>query len=72
MDQAKALVWHAAAVAANIHIFAMSYEESVSCFKRLENLEKIRRTNGSSPTLHVDYEKSITSSVGVGKSNKTS
>jgi hypothetical protein len=31
--QAKATEWHAAMVAANIDIFSMSYEESVSYFK---------------------------------------
>jgi hypothetical protein len=36
---------------ANIDIFGMSYEESVTYFKRLENLEKIRRTNGPNPSL---------------------
>jgi hypothetical protein len=48
LDQAKARVpeWHEAMVNANIDIFEMSYEESVFYFKRLENLEKIRRTNG--------------------------
>jgi hypothetical protein len=33
-------------VNANIDIFEMTYEESVSYFKRLDNLEKIRRSNG--------------------------
>jgi hypothetical protein len=43
----------------------MSYEELLSYFKCLENLEKIRRINGPSPaTLPVDNEKSVTSSVG--------
>jgi hypothetical protein len=37
--------WHEAMVNANIDILEMFYEESVSYFKRLENLEKIRRTN---------------------------
>jgi hypothetical protein len=36
-----------------IDIFEMSYEESVSYFKRLENLEKIRCTNGPSPPSSV-------------------
>jgi hypothetical protein len=72
LDQAKAPEWHAAMVAANINIFAMSYEEFVSYFKRLENIEKIRRTNGPSPMLHVDNKKSVTSSIGTGKSNKSS
>jgi hypothetical protein len=40
LDKAKGPEWHAAMVAANIDIFAMSYEELVSYFKRLENLEK--------------------------------
>jgi hypothetical protein len=52
LDQAKA--WdpelHEAMVNAEIDIFEMSYEESVSYFKRLENLEKIRRTNGPNPS----------------------
>ena len=67
LDQAKAPEWHEAMVAANIDIFEMSYEESVSYFKRLENLEKIRRTNGPAPTLPVDNKKHVTSSVGKAK-----
>jgi hypothetical protein len=44
-----------AMVNSNIDIFEMSYEECVSYFIRLENLEKIRRTNGLSPaSLPVD------------------
>jgi hypothetical protein len=57
LDQAKAWdpEWHEAMVNANIDIFEMTYEESVSYFKRLENLEKIRRTNGLNPSsLPVD------------------
>jgi hypothetical protein len=52
LDQAKAwdLEWHEAMVNANIDIFEMSYEESVSYCKHLENLEKIRRTNGPNPS----------------------
>jgi hypothetical protein len=46
LDQDKASEWHEAMVNASIVIFEMSYEESVSYFKRLENLEKIRCTNG--------------------------
>jgi hypothetical protein len=51
IDQTKALYpeRHEAMVNSNIDIFEMSYEEYVSYFKRLENLEKIRRTNGPSP-----------------------
>jgi hypothetical protein len=57
-------------VSANIEIFEMSYEESVSYFKRLENLEKIRRTNGPNPSsLPVDNKKSVTSSVGKSSNN---
>jgi hypothetical protein len=55
LDQAKAPEWHEAMVNANINIFEMSYEESVSYFKRLENMEKIRCTNGPNPSsLPVD------------------
>jgi hypothetical protein len=43
----------------NIDIFEMSYEESVSYFKRLENLEKIRRAKGPNLSLLlVDDERS--------------
>jgi len=69
LDQAKAPEWHEAMVSANIDIFEMNYEEAVAYFIRLENLEKIRRTNG--PAVAVDNKKLITSSVGVGK-NKSS
>jgi hypothetical protein len=57
LDQAKVWnpEWHEAMVNAKIDIFEMTYEESVSYFKRLENLEKIRRTNGPNPSsLPVD------------------
>jgi hypothetical protein len=60
LDQAKTrnLECHESIVNANIEISEMSYEESVSYFKRLENLEKIRRTNGPGPaTLPVDNKK---------------
>jgi hypothetical protein len=53
-------------VNANIDIFEMTYEESVSYFKRLENLEKIRRTNAPNPFLIPVVNKkriSVTSSV---------
>jgi hypothetical protein len=66
LDQAKAVdpEWHEAMVNANIDIFEMSYEESVSYFNCLEKLEKIRRTNGPNPSsLPVDNEKSVTTSV---------
>jgi hypothetical protein len=59
-------------IAAIIDIFAMTYEESVSYFKRLENLGKIWCTRGPSPMLYVDNKKYITSSVGVSKFNESS
>jgi hypothetical protein len=40
--------WHEVMVNANTDIFEMSYEESVSNFKRLENLEKIRHKRSQS------------------------
>jgi hypothetical protein len=55
LDHAKAPEWHGAMVNANIDIFEVTYKESVSYFKHLENLEKIRRTNGTNPSsLPVD------------------
>jgi hypothetical protein len=66
LDQVKAPEWHEEMVNANIDIFEMSYEESVPYFKPLENLEKIRHTNGPNPSsLPVDNKKSVpvTSSV---------
>jgi hypothetical protein len=65
--------WHEAMVNANIDIFEMTYEESVSYFKRSENLEKIRHTNGPNPSsLPVDNKKRVfvTSSVGKPSKNK--
>jgi hypothetical protein len=49
LDQAKAMdpEWHEVMVNEKIDIFEMSYEESVSYFKRLENLEKINHWVGS-------------------------
>jgi hypothetical protein len=50
---------------ANIEIFGISYEESVSYFKRLENLEKISHTNGPNPfSLPVENKKSVTNRLG--------
>jgi hypothetical protein len=55
LDQSKAPEWHEAMINANIDIFETSYEESVSYFKHLENLEKIRHTNVPNPSsLTVD------------------
>jgi hypothetical protein len=59
-------------VNANIDTFEMSYEESVSDFKRLENLENIRHTNGTNPSsLPVDNKKwgFFTSSLGKPSKN---
>jgi hypothetical protein len=52
LDQAKARYheWHEAMVNANIDTFEISDEQFVSYFKRLENLEKIRRTHGPNPS----------------------
>jgi hypothetical protein len=72
LDQVKpwAPEWHEAMVNANIDIFEMSYEESVSYFKLLESLEMIRCTNGPNPSsLLVDDKKSVTSSVGKSTKN---
>jgi hypothetical protein len=49
----------------------MTYEESVSYFKGLENLEKIRHTNGPNPSsLSEDNNKRFSVTNGVGKSSK--
>jgi hypothetical protein len=58
LDQAKAPEWHEAMVNTNIDILEMSYEESVSYFKRLENLEKIRPANGLHPSSLPVHNKS--------------
>jgi hypothetical protein len=73
LDQAEAVFpeWHETMVNANIDIFENSYEESVSYFKRLENLEKIRRTNGPNPSsLPADKNKKVSVTSSVGKSSK--
>jgi ribosomal protein S15P/S13E len=72
LDQAKDTdpEWDEAMVNANIDIFEMSHEKSESYFKCLENLEKIRRTNGLNPSsLPVDNKKSVTSIVGKSSKN---
>jgi hypothetical protein len=72
LDQAKAPEWHEAMVNANIDIFQMTYEESVSYFKSLENLEKIRRTDGPNPSsLPVDNKKTVSVTSSVSKSSKS-
>jgi hypothetical protein len=73
LDQAKDMdpQWHETIVNANIEIFEMSCEESMSYFKRLENLEKIRRTNDpNSSSLPVDNKKGVSVTSSVGKSSK--
>jgi hypothetical protein len=72
-DQAKARNpgWHEVIVNANIDIFKISYEESVSYLKRLEKLDEIKRTNSPNPSsLQVKNKKSVT--VNVSKSSKNS
>jgi hypothetical protein len=72
LDQDKAPEWHEAMVNSKIDIFEMSYEESVSYFKFLDNLEKIRHTIGPNPSsLPVDNRKrhSVTSSLGKSSKN---
>jgi hypothetical protein len=59
-------------VNAKIDIFVMSYEEYVSYFNHLENLEKIRHTNGPNPSslpVDKDDKKSLTSIVGKSSKN---
>jgi hypothetical protein len=59
--------WHEAMV----DIFIMSYEESMSYCKRLDNLGKIRRNNGpNTSSLPVDYKKRVSVTSSVGKSSK--
>jgi hypothetical protein len=73
LDQAKAWdpEWHEAMVNANIDIFEMTYEESVSYFKCLENLEEIRHTNGPNPfSLLVDNKKQVYVTSSVGETSK--
>jgi uncharacterized protein YdeI (YjbR/CyaY-like superfamily) len=55
LDQAKTPEWNEAMIKSKIDIFEMTYEESLSYFKCLETLEKIRCTNGfNSSSLPVD------------------
>jgi hypothetical protein len=73
LDQAKARdpEWHETIMNANIDIFEMSHEKSVSYFKRLENLEKIRHTNDPNPSsLPVDNKNIFSATISVGKSSK--
>jgi hypothetical protein len=50
LDQSKAPEWHEEMADAKIDIFEMSHEDPVSYFNLLENLEKIRCTNGPNPS----------------------
>jgi hypothetical protein len=71
LDKAKGPEWYEAMVNPNIDIFEMSYEESVSYFKHLENLKKIRRTKCPNPSsLSVDNMKSATSILGKSSMNQ--
>jgi hypothetical protein len=69
LDQAKAVdpEWHEAMFNAYIDIFEMSYEQSASYIKHLENLKKIRHINGPSPaSLPADNKKYVTDTSSVG------
>jgi hypothetical protein len=73
LDQAKAWdpEWHEAMVNENIDIFEMTYEESLSYCKLLENLEMIRHTNSPNPSsLPVNNKKQVSVTSSVGKSSK--
>jgi hypothetical protein len=71
LNQAKTPEWHEAMVNANIDIFEMTYEESVSYFKSLEKLEKIKHTNGLNPSsLPLNNKKRVSVTSNVGKSSK--
>jgi hypothetical protein len=71
LDQGKVPEWHEAMDNAKIEIFEISYEELVFYFKRLENLEKIRSTNGPNPaSLPIDSKKRVSVTSSVGKSSK--
>jgi hypothetical protein len=64
-------VWHEAMISSNIDIFELSHEECVPYFNPLENLEKIRRTNGPGPaTLPVNMKSfPLISSAGKSSNN---
>jgi hypothetical protein len=70
-NQVRSLAWHETMVNANIDIFEMYYEESVSYFKRSENLKKIKRTNGPNPfSLPIGSKKRVSVTNSVGKSSE--
>jgi hypothetical protein len=73
LDQAKATdpEWHEAKVNVKIDIFEISHEESASYLERLENLEKIRCTNGPNPSsIPIDNRKRDCVTSSEGKSSK--
>jgi hypothetical protein len=56
---------------AKIDIFEISHEKSLSYFKHLENLEKIRRTNSPNPSsLPEKIKKTVFVTSSVDKSSK--
>jgi hypothetical protein len=63
LDQVKAPEWHETMVNANIDIFEMSHEESVSYFKHLHN-------GSGLATLPVDNKKRVSVTSSVGKPSK--
>lgn len=69
LDQNKAIEWHEAVVAASIDTFEISYKESFSYFRRMTNLENIRKINRMA-ILPVEKMKLVGSSA--GKSNSYS
>jgi hypothetical protein len=71
LDQSKAPERYEAMVDSNIDIFEMSYKESVSYFKSLENLKNIRCTNGPSPTtLPVENKTRVSLTIIANNSSK--
>jgi hypothetical protein len=73
LDQAKTmdLEWDEEIVNSNIEIFKLSHKQSVSYFKRLENLEKIRRTNSLNlASLPINDKKRVSGTSSIGKSSK--
>jgi hypothetical protein len=56
---------------ARIDIFEISHEESVSYFTHVENLEKIRHTNGPCPvSLPIENKETVSFTSSVSKSSK--
>jgi hypothetical protein len=57
-------------ISANIDIFQMDYEAAIFYFIRLDNLDKIKHTNGHGPTVAVDSNVPVTRRVGVAVGKK--